>query len=136
MEEKQISRFPALSDRKTEARPQPLSRQVFQPDLAVVEGCYLFHEVESQAGALFPGIGPMEGKEPVEDLVGAHLRYPRPFVSHRQEELPVIDPGADFHAAVHGAEVDGVLDDVGKRLVEQERVTLYLEVISRLEKKT
>jgi len=72
------------------------------------------HEVESQSGALFPRVGPLQGEEAVKDPFPAIVGDPRTLIFYAQRQLVCFGLCGDGNSSAKGTEIDGILDDVGE----------------------
>lgn len=81
---------------------------IFKPNISAVKNSHLFDEIEAQTRAFFAGIGPLEGKEFVENFFFGKIGDARALI--RDGNLhPIRNRGRrDFYLTAPWAEINGI----------------------------
>lgn len=117
-----------MSDaREQELRAQTALFAVLERDRSSVKQCDFAYQVQAQARALLACVRSCQRVKALEYTLARKFRDAGAFVLDAHAYLSGRAIAAHFEARPYGTELDGVLDQVGQREVQEHRISLDLE---------
>jgi len=111
---------------RTNVARTPSSGRFSNLTSSLVQHRHLFNDVESEARAFFPAVGALERKEFVKNFLQGEIGDSRAVIFDHELQIVDFDPPGQLDRSVDGAEIDGVLNQIGECLKEQESISAQI----------